>query len=96
VISIFKKVKEAMDGIEEKGGWWTCFKEMIIQNEIKKKRTKKMNDLLDGRKTKVGINKYVNTKEVPLLNGFVFEEKEYELSPCFESMLVENSLIQNP
>jgi methylmalonyl-CoA mutase len=96
VISIFEKVKEAMEGIEEKGGWWTCFKEMIIQNEIKKKRTKKMNDLLDGRKTKVGINKYVNTKEVPLLNGFVFEEKEYELSPCFESMLVENSLIQNP
>ena len=64
--------------------------------KIKEKRRKKMNDLLEGEKTKVGINKYFNAKEDLPLNGFVFEEKEWELSPCFESMLVENSLIQKP
>lgn len=96
VISIFEKVKEALERIENKGGWWICYEENIIQYEIKEKRRKKMNDLLEGGKTKVGINKYVNAKEDLPLNGFVFEEKEWELSPCFESMLVENSLIQKP
>jgi len=96
VSSIFEKVKEAMGLIEKKGGWWTCYQEMFIQNEIKAKRRKKMQDILEGGKTKVGINKYIKPKEDLPINGFVFDEKEWELSPCFESMLAENSQIKKP
>ncbi|MCH6198764.1 methylmalonyl-CoA mutase family protein [Aquiflexum sp. LQ15W] len=96
IYSIFQNVKEAIQQIEEKGGWWTCYDSGFVQNEVKARRNDKMRKVLEKEKTKIGINKYINPKDVFSSVVFVFEEQEWALLPCFESMLVEKFQMTNP
>jgi methylmalonyl-CoA mutase N-terminal domain/subunit len=40
------------------GGWWPCYESRFIQKEVKKFRNKKMEDILEKKKSKIGVNKY--------------------------------------
>ena len=96
ILAIFQKVKEYMETIEGKGGWWTCYESCFIQNEVRTRRNIKMKQVLEGEKTKIGVNKYIFKKEnFPKPNAFPVEES-WQLLPFRESMSVENLETLNP
>lgn len=96
IISIFQKVKESLNNIERKGGWWPCYESGFIQKEVKALRNLKMECVSEGKRTKTGVNKYTIRKETTNQKRTVIEEEDWALLPCRESMLAENLETQNP
>lgn len=89
-ISIFQKVKEKMVSIESSGGWWNLVDQNIIQEEVKKTRIERQRMILDGKQTKVGVNKYLDSssKAAPIETSKE-EESNSQLKRSRESFLVE-------
>lgn len=90
IVEIFQKVKESLSHLEELGGWWTCYESGYVQNEVKALRKIKMEDVLEGKKSKIGVNKYAVRKEIMNLKSKAGEEEVWALSPCRESSMAEN------
>lgn len=90
IVAIFQKVKESLSHVEEMGGWWICYESGFIQKEVKTLRKKKMEDVLEGRRSKIGVNKYTIRKEIMNPKSNAEEEEDWALFPCRESMLAEN------
>jgi methylmalonyl-CoA mutase len=90
IVAIFQKVKESLSHVEELGGWWTCYESGFIQKEVKTLRKKKMEDVLEGRRSKIGVNKYTIRKEIMNPKSNAGEEEDWALFPCRESMFAEN------
>lgn len=93
---LFQKVKDSMEEIEKLGGWWPCYESGFIQKEVKTFRDKKMEDILEGNKPKIGVNKYTIKKKNPDQKSGSKKEEVWELLPCRESMLSENKETQTP
>ena len=83
--STFKIAQEAMkllQEVENQGGIMDAFKKNFIQNEISKNFEIKQNDLISGKNTMVGVNKF-RYDEVPFEKNQISEiekvKKEFEL-----------------
>jgi methylmalonyl-CoA mutase len=93
---LFQKVKNSMEEIEKMGGWWPCYESGFIQKEVKTFRNKKMEDILEGKKSKIGVNKYTMKKNIPSQKYGSKKEEEWALLPCRESMLSEKTETPTP
>jgi len=92
-LEIEKKVISGLQKLEEEGGWLKKFEERELHNEIRKTRETSQKQVLDGKKIRVGVNKFLPAKngaiEIELKEA---KERDFELLPSQESYLVE---IQN-
>lgn len=89
-ISIFEKVKDKMVSIESSGGWWSSVNQNLIQEEVKKTRIERQKMILEGKQTKVGVNKYLDSSgkaaQTEISDN---EESASQLKTSRESFLVE-------
>jgi methylmalonyl-CoA mutase len=95
IVEILQKVKTSMESIESKGGWWYCYESGYIQNQVKSSRARKLEEILQKKRTKIGVNKYLDQKGRDGIEGALPNEETWELLPCRESMSVENQKDQN-
>tara|TARA_B110000285_G_scaffold42051_1_gene46345 strand:- start:240 stop:737 length:498 start_codon:yes stop_codon:yes gene_type:complete len=63
IISIKKKSWDNFLSIEKKGGFIAALKNGDIQNQINKELDKKVNDLKEGKRTMIGVNKFINEND---------------------------------
>lgn len=88
ITAIFQKVKENMEEVEEMGGWWACYETLFIQKEVKTMRERKMVEILEKKRSKIGVNKFTTQKDI--IDQKSKEEEVWTIFPCRESMLAEN------
>lgn len=89
-ISIFEKVKDKMVSIESFGGWWSSIDQHLIQEEVKKTRIERQKMILEGKRVKVGVNKYLDsTGNATLIEISKDDESFNQLKKSRESFLVE-------
>ncbi|MCL6259486.1 methylmalonyl-CoA mutase family protein [Aquiflexum sp. TKW24L] len=96
IVEILQKVKTFMESIENNGGWWSCFESEFIQNSVKASRNRKMEEILEKKRTKIGVNKYLSQKKSIFNSGEFPMEESWQLLPFRDSMSVENQKSQNP
>jgi methylmalonyl-CoA mutase len=95
LVEILNKVKGYMETVESKGSWWSCFESRVIQDEVRTSRNRKMEEILEKKRTKIGVNKYLSQKESMDIGGGLPIEENWQLLPFRESMSVENQKSQN-
>lgn len=90
VSRIMKKTKEGLQNLEAKGGWKSAFEKNQIQQNVRESRTKKQNEMLSGKASKIGVNKYpASTALKNDLDFIPLHEELKELKPSRASYLVE-------
>jgi methylmalonyl-CoA mutase len=95
IAEISQKVKTTMETIESKGGWWSCYESAYIQNQVKTTRERKWQEILDNKRAKIGVNKYLSQKGNDANLEDFPKEENWQLLPFRESMSVENKKSPN-
>lgn len=84
------ELKQRLQQLESKGGWWKACQAGVLQEHVKSHRAKIQGSLLDGSSTKVGANSYQAPPSLTYNKALVtFEESSYELKPTRAAYLVE-------
>ncbi|GEM_PF-1176895 len=60
---MLNKIKELLNDIDKQGGLLAALKQGYIQEQIKETASKKLNDILSGKSSFIGVNKYPNPKD---------------------------------
>ncbi|MFD2033348.1 methylmalonyl-CoA mutase family protein [Belliella marina] len=66
---IFEKVQNRLVEIEDLGGWWDAVGKNLLQAEIKETRKYRQQMVMEGKKVKVGVNRYLSGKENAVLSS---------------------------
>lgn len=89
--SLFYAVKDKIDFLEQKGGWWKASQNSSLQEEIKTTRTERMLAVKNKSETKIGVNKYVNREDSDAsIQQKWITEGNNQLKPARQSVLAEN------
>lgn len=90
VFQIMKKTREGIQILEEKGGWKAAFERNQIQEKVRETRMNKQNEVLIGKTSKIGVNRFSASSTLKNDLDFIpFEEEMMELKPTRVSFLVE-------
>lgn len=90
VVQIMEKVKTGLQNLEEKGGWKLGFELNEIQQNVRQSRENHQNQVLSGRVTKIGVNKYPASQKLKHdLEFSPIDEQPKDLKPNRASYLVE-------
>ncbi len=90
IIQLMEKIKAGLQDLEEKGGWKSCFGRQEIQKKVRESRLNQQNQVLSGKVTKIGVNKYPASSALKKDLEFIpIEEKPENLRPNRASYLVE-------
>lgn len=94
---IFGAVKAKLMEIESEGGWWNLYQSMEIQKDVKSMRERRINSVLNGETVKIGVNKFLNSKELIDKGNIPTEEAEdWQIIPARECEVTEKKQTQNP
>jgi methylmalonyl-CoA mutase len=92
---LFAAVHSKLIEIENSGGWWKLYQSNEIQKAVKVFREQKMVAIQNGTRTKIGVNKFTNPKEVfDKDDKVVGANEDWQLKPARECELMEEN--QNP
>ena len=87
---LLEKTKAGLQRLEENGGWMKYFEQNEIQRKICETRESQQNQVLLGKLSKIGVNKYPASKSLKNDLDFIpLEEKPKQLNPSRASYLVE-------
>lgn len=88
ILQLLEAAKDKLSTIEQEGGWWHLYASFQMQEEIKLTRQKRQEEVLSGKTTLVGVNKYLNKSDsvVPNAQG---QEANWQILPSRLSLLCE-------
>jgi len=94
---LFAAVQSKLIEIENSGGWWKLYQSNVIQKAVKAIGEQKMVAIQNGTRTKIGVNKFTNPKEVfDKDNEIVDPAEDWQLLPVRESEMMEKNQTQRP
>lgn len=87
VQEILEKTKSKLLDIEKQGGWYGAYDTLTMQAQIRAVRTNRMQAVLEGKSSKIGLNKYALAENRPRLE--LPTEESWQLVPWRESLMFE-------
>lgn len=90
VTKIMAKIKNGLQDSEKKGGWKLQFELNEIQRTVRQSRSNQQDQILSGKVTKIGVNKYPASQKLKYdLEFLPIDEQPKELKPNRASYLAE-------
>lgn len=90
ILKIQEEVKSGLRNLESDGGWLFALQSGTLHWRVRSSREKAQNELLEVKRTKIGVNKYAASDALKYNLEFeVFEEKSFQLNPTREAYLIE-------
>ena len=90
IFKIQEELKSGLRKLETEGGWLFAVESGTLHQKVRSSREKAQNELIEVKRTKIGVNKYPASDGLKYNLEFeVFEEKSFQLNPTREAYLIE-------
>lgn len=97
VLRIAEFIQTKLQELESQGGWLAKLNSGGIHAQVRGYREKIQNELLESKRSKIGVNKYPSSQKPDSSTEFeIFEEKSLELKPARASYLCELQTLLQP